>query len=413
MKPPWFRAPRLLSKNEEHFSRRFYFPLKSRLFEKLQTGTTTGFQGSSPNVFVGRFGYPQVNVGILSPPEQSEEAWKHDAPKYWAGENYRIPQVIDLRGSLINARFGAQITDVRKNIPKTQKLLELCQEIGMAKKPVDVEVNLSEKPQLRLNREPRLGVYGPRGKLKSAIITSNPSIGQKVEKVVAEDDCKANEAMMYLYKAGYDEQFLTKLLSIGNLGVKNERKLVPTRWSITASDDIIAKNLLKKARDFPSTEYLAYFGGYLGNYYLILCFPNTWGYELFETYAPQTATEIKYTTDYEGYSGRTTYAEHTVGGYYACRLAIVEKLIAMKRQAAVLALRFITDDYYTPLGVWVVRQSTRKALESKPIPFSDKELLLHYVRILVKKRFRMDVDQLLNKSLLLQTITQKRLDSFL
>ncbi|MBI2548607.1 hypothetical protein HYW21_04625 [Candidatus Woesearchaeota archaeon] len=408
MKPPWFKALPLLSNHEEHFSRQVYFPLKSRLFEKLQTETATGFQGSSPNVFVGRFGYPQVNVGILSPPEQHEEAWKHDAPKYWAGENYRIPQVIDLRGSLINARFGAHITDARK----TQKLLELCKEIGMAKKPVDVEVNLSEKPQLRINQEPRLGVYGPKGKLKSAVITSNPSIGQKVEKVVAEDDLKANEGMMYLYKAGYDEQFLTKLLSIGNLGIKAERKLVPTRWSITASDDIIAKNLLKKVRDFPLTEHMAYFGGYLGNYYLILFFPQMWGYELFETYAPQTNSEIKYSTDYEGYAGRTTYAEHTVGGYYACRLALVEKLMAMKHQAAVLALRFITDDYYTPLGVWVVRQSTRKALESKPISFSDKELLIHYVRIFVKKRFHMDADQLLNKSLLLKTITQKRLDAF-
>jgi hypothetical protein len=37
-------------------------------------------------------------------------------------------------------------------------------------------------------------------------------------------------------------------LSIGVLGLKKDKKLVPTRWAITATDDILAKKLLEKVK---------------------------------------------------------------------------------------------------------------------------------------------------------------------
>ena len=42
------------------------------------------FFGSSPAPFVGRFGYPRINVGILSPPEETNDAWLYDAPHFWS-----------------------------------------------------------------------------------------------------------------------------------------------------------------------------------------------------------------------------------------------------------------------------------------------------------------------------------------
>ena len=35
-----------------------------------------------------------------------------------------------------------------------------------------------------------------------------------------------------------------KMLSVGTLGAKAQRRPVPTRWSITASDDIIGKRMI-------------------------------------------------------------------------------------------------------------------------------------------------------------------------
>jgi len=368
------------------------------------------FFGSSPSPFVGHHNYPNLNVGILSPPEQREDAWLYDAPNYWAQENFQIPEIVNYRSALINSRFSM-------NVKGKNKLLEIGQEIGMASKPVDVEINLKDKPRFKLSTDAYLAPMGPNAKLKKARITSNPKIDSKVDRVVSDTDLKANNALIYLYDKGFSENFLTKVLSIGNLGIGKNRKIVPTRWSITATDDAIAKNLLKKVKDYNETGYYAYFGSYLGNYFLILFFPDVWSYELFETYAPKAewniSNEYKYMTDYEPYEGRKRYAENCGGGYYAARLPVLEKLDSMKRQASVLTLRFITGEYAVPLGVWVVREAVRKALKSMPLEFASKELMLKYVVALVKKKFNYNADNLLQKSIMLKNMrTQVKLNRF-
>ncbi|MDD5087089.1 MAG: hypothetical protein PHV16_05040, partial [Candidatus Nanoarchaeia archaeon] len=177
------------------------------------------------------------------------------------------------------------------------------------------------------------------------------------------------------------------------------------------------KQLISEIKDFKTGDYLVFFGSYLGNYYLILCFPEPWSYELFETYMPKTSwnvdENINFMTDYESYYGRKTYAENCAGGYYAARLAIAEKLANMKRQSSVLALRFITGDYAVPLGVWVVREAARKAMNNRPIEFSSKELMLKYTEALIKKKFGYDANKILKNSILLKELkNQKKLNSF-
>jgi hypothetical protein len=380
------------------------FKVKERLSKE-------DFFGASPAPFIGRFGYPRINVGILVPPEVKDEAWLYDAPAYWSDNEFQIPQLIDIRSSLVNSRFKADIKD-------HSKMLEISQEVGMASKPVELEISLDKKPRFLLNQQPDVAPMGPNANIKKVAITSNPKISSHVEKVVDDTDFKANDAILYLYDHGFDENFLSKLMSVGNIGVKTDRKLVPTRFSITAVDDNIGKNLINQIKDFSFSNYLAYFGGYLGNYYLIMFFPEIWSYELFETYLPKASwnisTEIQYMTDYESYDGRKDYAENCTGGYYSNRLPILEKLGQLKRQASVLSLRFITGEYSVPLGVWVVREATRKALKRTPLEFSDKELMLKYSRSLILKKFGHDISPLLDKSILLNSIkTQKKLNSFI
>ncbi len=395
------------------FCGRAFCPILAKsnaMFKVKQNISKEDFLGSSPTPFVGHYGYPYLNVGILSVPEVKENAWEYDAPRHWASNDYQIKEIIDFRSNLINSRFKAHAQD--KN-----KLIDISQEVGMASAPVDLEVNLKDKPQFRIKTDAHLMPMGPNANLEKAKITSNPKIDQKVDKVVSDSDLKANDALIYLYEKEFDENFLTRLLSIGTLGLKRSRKLVPTRWSITATDDGLGKYILEELRWFPEIDYQAYFGSYLGNYYLILCFPGPWSYELFETYLPKSSwnrsDEISYMTDYENFEGRKTYAQNCAGGYYAARLPILEKLRKINRQGTVLALRFITGDYAVPLGVWVVRESTRKAMNSRPIEFSDKDLMLKYAKVLVKKKFGYDLDKLLKKSVILNEMkSQTKLNSF-
>jgi hypothetical protein len=84
--------------------------------------------------------------------------------------------------------------------------------------------------------------------LKKAVLTSNPKINQHIEKAFSDTDLKAADALRILWKKGIDETALTRILSVGSLGVKVQRKLVPTRWSITATDDTLGKFLVELFR---------------------------------------------------------------------------------------------------------------------------------------------------------------------
>lgn len=374
----------------------------ARTIEKL----SDNFDATTPpSVFVGRFNYPNVNLGVISPIERNEDAWMYDSPRYWANKNMQIDEILKLRSSLVNSRTKVNVKDARLN----NKFIEISQEINMAIKPVDMEITLKEKPRYNPQSDSVVSPIGLMADLKNLKLTENPKIPLQAEKVYYDTDLKAVEGIKYLYEKGFDEHFISRVLSVGNLGIKNERKLVPTRWCITAVDDIVAKNLLNEIRENKILEnYALYFDGYLGNYYLITTIPEPWSYELFEGYI-QKDEEFSFATDYETYNGRKTYASNTVGGYYACRLAVLEKLKELKVQASVLVLRFITDEYLFPMGVFVCREATRKSLKTKPIYFNTKREMLTYAKSFIFKKFRIDIEKVLNKS---QLIKQTKLTQF-
>ncbi len=358
---------------------------------------------SPPSVFIGsKLKYPLVNVGILSPLEKVDDASIFDDAKTWANKNYSIPQVIGLRENLLNSRFQSQVTDIRLN----KKFVEIAKDIAIASKPVDVEIELKNQVHIGKRVDKVLTPHGMKANLKNAKVTSNVKVDKKVDRVM-NDDVKSIEGMNYLYSSGINEYSLAKILSIGVLGMKKDKRMVPTRWSITATDDTITKELLKKIRNNKWLEnYEFFFGEFMGNQYLILLLPGIWSYELFELYYPGSSwnpgTEMKASTDSEGFGGRTSYANNCVGGYYAARLPITEYLNSIGRQASVLVVRFETPSYWAALGVWVVRESVRKAIDNGVMKFSDKKEFLDSVKKIGKIKYDFDCDLIFDKSKLLK-----------
>ena len=380
---------------------------------KVNKNFKQDFFGNAPAPFIGRYGYPRVNIGLLSP-QFLGEMQQYDSPRLWSQSNFKIGQIASLRYGLVNSRTKHSIKDILKG----GKFLDIVKEVGMAKKAAEVEVGLKKQPKLQLKSEKEITPWGPASELRKARITSNTKVDQRVEKIVSDTDLKAAPGIIKLYKKGFEEQSLTKLISTANLGLKNNRKLVPTRWSITAVDDTVGKNLIKEIKQLPVGDYQLHFGGGWGNYYLIFYFPEVFSYELFETYLekkvnPWSQKGYFYSTDYESYTGRKKYAEETAGGYYACRMSILEKMIKNKRQQSSLVLRFISNEYNVPLGVWVCREATRKSLNEKPLSFSTQELMFKYAETLIKNKFGFDINILLNKSKLLkEKQQQKRLNCY-
>ncbi len=372
------------------------------------------FSGNSPPaVFVGRFGYPKVNVGVLSPTQKDEHSFLMDNPKEWVKRGFKDHEILKLRAQLVNARFQSQV----KNFDN--RLTDLSQEVGMAHKPVDMEVFLKNKPRNVLKMENVAKPLSNNANVKNIKLQENPKIKTSVDKVVSDGDMKSVDGIYKLYNKGFDDNFLSKVLSIGLLGKTKNRKLVPTRWSVTATYSTLGNEILKDVRYNESTENQLYFESYLGNNYLVMFFPGVWSFELFEMPVPMRVNPWSkhgnfYATDYEGFFGRKYYVEETAGGYAAARFPIIEKLKKLRKQGSVLVLRFITHEDKYPLGSWVCAEASRKSIESTPINFEDKETMLEYAKLLIKKKFNFDIEKLLKISKILnEERTQMRMSEFI
>ena len=348
------------------------------------------FGSSPPSLFVGRHGYPKVSVGPMLPPEHREDdaASLLDAPRRWMAMT--IPDVVGLRASLLRTTHPVEV-DMAARFP--DRITRVSQELAIAARPVDTEVHLSKAPKFGI---PTVGDFtaphGPTINVERAELAENVRVERPVERVTSDTDLRAGEALVDLYKGGTDLYQLERILSAGMLGLGNKRRLVPTRWSITATDDQLGKDLLEKVLLLPTIDKpTVHFGERFGNRFHILLLPRVWSFDNVEAWGKgsfwaqagagraDAPTDVVAAADWEDHTGRTTYAANTAGGYYATRLSVLEHLVAIGRQATAIVLREVTDDYTTPLGVWVVRETAKLALQSKPLVFEDLESAVRHI----------------------------------
>ncbi|MBU5688922.1 MAG: Nre family DNA repair protein [Candidatus Aenigmarchaeota archaeon] len=369
------------------------------------------FGSTPPSVLVGEWNYPKVNVGLLLPQEQGNTEI-YDAPKEWFNKRYNIEDVFRLRLNLFNAKKSFLTT----NALNPDKYLQEMQIVAASTASADAEVVFEKRPFFALHFDPHNAPFGPSGLAKKIEITGDVKIDRKIEYVISDVDLKAEQAIKNLYREGYDVYNITKMLSVGLLGAKIQRKLVPTRWAITAVDSIIIKSLLNEVKQYQEIDqYMLFETNYMGNYFEIILMPKKWMFEVIEIAVPGADWMLGrkkpiIARDYEFYEGRKDYASNVAGGYYAAEIAVLEFLANIKRQAGVIVLREIRPEYYAPVGVWKIRECLRDAFKQKPIIFNGLDEIIKRIdeRFLIKSNFWKE------KSVLLNFIKrQKTIDGFI
>ncbi len=339
-----------------------------RQFERVVQGDSL-FGSTSPEIFVGRMQYPEVSTGILSPMDRAVDPTDFATSGDWYRQGLDIDDILQRRTGLLNSQRSTQVNveDVWDGFVGVQR------EVAIADHPVDVEVGLDAEPDLDLTFDDITTPTGPRARAERAALAENPHVPRAVEKTLADDDWTAQGAMRYLYRRGFDVYDVNTILSAGALGRGDNRRLVPTRWSITAVDDTVGQYLRGTIQNAPSVdEVRVWHNEYVGNDYWIIMAPGAWEYELVEMkdpgsiWNPDPEGEVYMGAAREGFEGRTGYVEETAGAYYAARLAALEYLAERDRQAKVLVLRHATEAYWAPVGVWQIREGVRHAFESEP-----------------------------------------------
>jgi hypothetical protein len=229
--------------------------------------------------------------------------------------------------------------------------------------------------------------------------------------LVSDADSKAANSIIELHKSNIEISNINKILSAGLLGLKTQRKLVPTRWAITAVDDTISKNLLKKIRYYPEINEIILFNSeYVGNHYEILLLPDKYSFEVIEAEMRgglwNQTNQVSITRDCEFFHGRTDYASQVIGGYYAARLALTEFMEKIKKQATAIFFREIRSEYYAPLGVGILREIAREAFKHPPEKFETIEQAVQSAQ----SRLKLPVSIFKNQSIMLKEFNkQKRL----
>jgi len=333
--------------------------------ERRDLRTTTLFGASPPSAFVGSWGYPKVLVGPLVPPVRDEDTSILDASESWL--SYDLAEILRFRLSLVRGKAPRRVAEART----PDSILSTVQEAAMASKPIDTEMWFTKRPALLSPFSARAPPSGPSADLAKVDLASNPSVPRRVDDLVSDTDLRAGEAVTDLYEHGITQSQITRVFSVGLLGTKDRRRLVPTEWSITAVDDILAKGLVGEVRGNPwISEYEVTSAAGLANNVAILLFPQAFMFEGLEAW--NLASNPTPVHDHEFAGGRTTYPDQIAGAYHATRLPVLEHLAARRRQAGAIVCMEVDDDW-VPLGVWRYRELARAALAKKAARFPTLE----------------------------------------
>lgn len=314
---------------------------------------------SPPSVFVGRYDYPKVRVGALAPPRLGDTS-ELDLPELWTGR--RLEEVVEARISLIGGFRRLPVQVARE----PDRYLQGLQLLSMSESSVPLYMTFERLVRARPTFDEHHAPFGPSALLQRLSFEEEPKPLGHLEKAYYDLDLRAEEAVVLLYSAGLSIYAIQRAFSLGCFGSGRARRLVPTRWSITAVDDMLSQHNIALLKKMPELDKPRVFvrRAHLNTFVAILL-PKKWAFEWIEAWFPRTTWNLQRSGapelmgDYEPFRGRTEYAR--VGGcYYSSRLAVTEYLLGIGRQASAVLLREIHPGFRLPLGVWFVRENLRE-----------------------------------------------------
>ena len=373
--------------------------IQSRWEEYLSTHanlfTSDSLDGSSPpSVFVGSYGYPKVSVGPMVPPMHGDTTLL-DSPELWVGKS--LEEIVNFRLSLIRGI---------KNIPVNEpngRYIENLHEVAMSSRPIDSELQFYKNPKPVASIDGESAPFGPVGEVTSAKFSSTSS-DKSIQRVYYDHDLKAQDAVVSLYNRGIEISKIQKCFSVGMFGKK--RKLVPTKWSITATDSIIAESLVSEILEFDLIDSCRVFShDHLGNMFSVVLFPHRWLFENQEAW--HTGNGIGFGSDIEDAKG-IDHPPVTAGAFFAAKLGVAEYLLEKKCQASALVLREIRPEYAVPVGVWQIREAIRSAMKNEPYIAENFDDGITFAA----KRMSVSKSEWLSKGNMLNMLKQKSISDF-
>jgi len=355
----------------------------------------TEIDGSSPpSVFIGSWNYPQVFAGPMIAPMHGDTMIM-DRPESWLPEKKTQEEIIKYRLNLVRGKQKVKVTHLH------QRFIGKLRDIALSSCSLESQAEFQQAPRGATFSHDHTP-FGPSASLERLEI-ENSRWDHHLEKAYYDDDLLAADAVSGLHERGLPFSSIEKAFSLGSFGIGKRRRLVPTRWAITACDSTLARRLLHNVRGYqPIDSVQVREFSSLNNYYAVLLLPTAWQYEWMEAFLHILGGEELIFSDYENNAGKKGYSR--VGGcYYSCKMAVLEALAQEKKQAGAIVLREAYPGY-VPLGVFNVRENVRNAMLQQGQEFESMKAALQHI----SARLELPIKRFIEQSDLLQEQMRSR-----
>ena len=356
-------------------------------------------EGSSPpSVFIGSWNYPDVYAGPMIAPLHGDTAIM-DMPESWISGHKTQEEIIGYRLNLVRGKHRVHAADL------DNRFVGKLQEISLSDSSVESEVSFDKTPTGTSFSEEHTP-FGPSAGIERFEIGSG-RWDRNLEKVYYDTDLKSADAIVDLHKKGVPFSSIQKAFSVGTMGKERGRHLVPTRWSITACDTMIADRLLREVKKCPVLDtWRVHEYSSLNNNYAVLLMPTGWQYEWSEAFLHVLGNEELVFSDHEGTRKKTGYSP--LGGcYYSCKMAVLEALAQEQKQAGAIILREALHGY-VPMGVFNVRENVRSAMRQPAQEFEDIRSALSHI----SEKFMLPMHRFIAEGNLLRDTLRERQCTF-
>lgn len=345
---------------------------------------------SPPSVFIGRQDYPDVLAGPMVTSLHGDTTVM-DTPEAWISGNRTQEEIIRYRLSLVRGTRRVHVGDLES------RFVSQLQEIALSAGSVESEAGFARVPQGSYFSEEH-APHGPSAPIDRLEI-SDGRWQHDLEKAFYDTDLTARDAVLSLHRGGVLFTSIQKAFSTGTMGRGRNRRLVPTRWSITACDTVIANDLLTRVKQCSVLDTVrVHESASLNNRYAVILLPTGWQYEWTEAFLHVLGNEEYVFSDHEGHRKKGGYSP--LGGcYYSCKMAVLEALAREQKQAGAVVLREAGRGY-VPLGVFNVRENVRHAMQQEGTEFPDVPSALAYL----KDRFTLPVRRFMEEGTLLSGV---------
>lgn len=322
-----------------------------------------------PSVFIGSWNYPKVFAGPMMAEEHGDTAIM-DRPESWIPEKKSQEEIIRYRLNLVRGKKSVRVTDLQN------RFMEKLRDIALSGSSIESQADFERAPR-GMTLSDDHAPFGPSAHLERLEI-ANSRWDPNLQRAYYDDDQRASDALIDLHRQGLPFSSIEKAFSVGALGRGRSRRMVPTRWAITACDSTLAKGLLERVRGYEPIESFEVREFYaLNNRYAVLLLPTAWQFEWMEAFLRIIRDEEMIFSDHESNAGKKGYSR--VGGcYYSCKMAVLEALDAERRQAGAIVLREAYSGY-VPLGVFNVRESVRNAMKERSKSFDGLRDALQHI----------------------------------